>query len=315
MSEHDPKEVRSEALLRLADMLEQLYVFPKIGHEYADHLRDLASGSQDAALSDQAFAEAITEKLQAIHADGHLRIEVEPSGAAFAEGPSGPPPAAPPSGLREVRNLAPGVAYLRLDSLWGDPPTMGRLATLVESGEAARGLVIDLRQNRGGGLAEMDFLFPHLFTETQALLVMEVRRTIYDSEGGPFRAGPNLRRVDSSPELVRLQHEVHPATQPALADARLFVLISEDTGSAAEHFALALKRTGRATLVGSATKGAAHFGGLIPLGNGFRAFVPAGRTFDPDTGESWEGTGVKPDIVVEPEKALEHVLGALALDD
>ena len=37
-------------------------------------------------------------------------------------------------------------------------------------------------------------------------------------------------------------------------------------------------------------------------------FVPVGRTFDPDTGEGWEGRGVTPDLVVPARRALMEAL-------
>ena len=80
------------------------------------------------------------------------------------------------------------------------------------------------------------------------------------------------------------------------------------TASAAEHFALALKGTGRATLIGQPTSGANHFGGDMELGGGYTAFIPVGRTFDPATGKDWEGTGIAPDITVPPEDALVKAL-------
>ena len=56
------------------------------------------------------------------------------------------------------------------------------------------------------------------------------------------------------------------------------------------------------------TGGGAHFGGMGPMGKGYAAFVPVGRTFDPDTGQSWEGTGVAPDVAVPAEQALDEAL-------
>ena len=86
------------------------------------------------------------------------------------------------------------------------------------------------------------------------------------------------------------------------------MLTSKKTFSAAEHLSLSLKRTRRATLVGEATGGGAHFGGMAPMGEGYAAFIPVGRTFDPDTGKSWEGTGVAPDVAVAADKALDEAL-------
>jgi hypothetical protein len=37
-------------------------------------------------------------------------------------------------------------------------------------------------------------------------------------------------------------------------------------------------------------------------------FVPVGRTFDPDTGKGWEGTGVAADVEMPAERALIEAL-------
>ena len=71
---------------------------------------------------------------------------------------------------------------------------------------------------------------------------------------------------------------------------------------------LALKRTHRATIIGETTAGAGHYGGQVEIGDKFQAFIPVGRTFDPDTGKDWEGTGVAPDVAVSADKALDEAL-------
>jgi C-terminal processing protease CtpA/Prc len=78
--------------------------------------------------------------------------------------------------------------------------------------------------------------------------------------------------------------------------------------SAGEHFALAMKRTHRAVLIGQPTRGANHFGGDLQLTEHFAAFIPVGRTFDPDTGRDWEGNGVAPDITCPEDTALDRAL-------
>ena len=59
------------------------------------------------------------------------------------------------------------------------------------------------------------------------------------------------------------------------------------------------------------TAGAGRFGGFVDLPHGFRAFVPIGRTYDPDTGLGWEGRGVAPDIAVPADDALAAALAHL----
>ncbi len=97
-----------------------------------------------------------------------------------------------------------------------------------------------------------------------------------------------------------------PAT--ALRNARVY-LLTDFTASACEHLSLALKASGRATLVGATTRGAGHYGGERRFGGGrFSVFVPVGRTYVPSTGWDWEGVGITPDQTVAPGEALNAVL-------
>ena len=71
---------------------------------------------------------------------------------------------------------------------------------------------------------------------------------------------------------------------------------------------MSLMRTHRATLFGETTRGAGNYGMFMPISGEYRAFIPFGRTFDPDTGEGWEGVGVKPDIEMPSDNALDEAL-------
>jgi C-terminal processing protease CtpA/Prc len=112
--------------------------------------------------------------------------------------------------------------------------------------------------------------------------------------------------------VVRRFHYAIPGPDTPLRRAQVFLLTSHRTGSAAEHFSLALKRTHRATLIGEATAGANHFGRMVDLG-AYTAFLPVGRTFDPDNDRDWEGVGVAPDIAVPADQALDEALRRLGV--
>jgi hypothetical protein len=91
---------------------------------------------------------------------------------------------------------------------------------------------------------------------------------------------------------------------PRRTDVPLYVLTSQGTGSAAEEFSFVLKNQRRATIVGSRTAGAGHMVTGVPVGRGFAVSVSITRVMDPVTGKEWEGTGVIPDIAVDPADAL-----------
>src|SRR5690606_8962977 len=113
---------------------------------------------------------------------------------------------------------------------------------------------------------------------------------------------------------VTREHWATPNGDARLRDAKIYVLTSGATASAAEHFSLAMKHSGRGILVGDPTAGANHFGRGEQLGGGYGAFIPVGRTYDPATGKDWDGVGVLPDVAVAPAEALVRVLTELGVD-
>ncbi len=304
--------VRAEAhaaVEELAKQLEERFVFPDAAKAYAARLRSqLAAGAYSNFASAKAFAEAVTADLQAVHKDGHLKMGLVPKDApAGAPGKKGPPP-----GFKFISKagwIADGVAYIRFEAFPGNEETLAELRSFIDSHKQAKSLIIDLRGNHGGGLAEMDVLFPAIFDKPATLVMMDTR--IAAEKGSEDdEPEPTLKELPGPEGVVRRAHTVTPAAKRgSLATAKVYVLTSKQTVSAGEHFSLSLKRTRRATLIGETTRGAGHYGGVVKLGDtGYAAFIPVGRTFDPDTGEGWEGTGVKPDIAVPADKALDEAL-------
>jgi C-terminal processing protease CtpA/Prc len=122
-----------------------------------------------------------------------------------------------------------------------------------------------------------------------------------------------MREIRDAPANIRRwQHWAQPTSPVSpLSDARVFVLTNE-TASACEHLSLALKETGRATLIGATTRGAGNYGGEEVFGNGvFQVFLPIGRTYAERTGQGWEATGIAPDRRTSPQEALNEALREL----
>ncbi|HVM23637.1 MAG TPA: S41 family peptidase [Sphingomicrobium sp.] len=293
---------------KLATELEENFVFPDVAKNYASLLRaKLAAGAYARFADASAFADAVTADLQAVHPDKHLRLYAprpEDSGRQPQRG-------GPPAGLNAISKsgwLAPGVAYVRFEGFPGNKTTLDAVRAFIADHANAKTLIIDARSHRGGGLAEMDLLFPHLFAKETVLVGMDTRVAV-DERGGSPIIDERVRKIGGPAGVVRREHYVTPASpQSSLATAKIYLLVSKATGSAGEHLALALKRTGRATLIGETTRGMGHYGGTVPIAHGYRAFIPVGRTFDPDTNQGWEGTGVKPNVEVAAEKALDEAL-------
>jgi C-terminal processing protease CtpA/Prc len=205
--------------------------------------------------------------------------------------------------------IAPGIAYIAFNLFPSDEATVARLKQFLDAHASARTLIIDVRTHAGGRHAEMDAMFPYFYAKPQTLVHMDTRVAVEQRGDSPLEDGPTLKKVKGPDAVVRRAHHVIPAAAASgLRTARIYLLTSERTASAAEHLSLSLKRTGRATLIGETTAGAGHYGGMVPVGGGYAAFIPVGRTFDPDTDKGWEGIGVKPDVEVPAERALAEAL-------
>jgi C-terminal processing protease CtpA/Prc len=171
------------------------------------------------------------------------------------------------------------------------PEAVGRAHEVMQSTTDATAIIFDIRQHRGGGIQVIDAIVSYLFDEPTHMATMMTRNR------GDDRVMEHVSQPDEMSGLF--------------SEKPVYLLTSRKTGSAAEHFAAALKFTKRATLVGEPTAGAGHFGTNVPITDHFVAFIPFGRTYDPATGEDWERVGVQPDVPVAASVALETVLNML----
>lgn len=306
----------------LADTLESSFVYVDTGNAYAAMLRANIAADKYDALVGADLAKQLTADLQAVKADGHLHVRF---GAAPGPGPQpGPKPQGEPGGpqpmmkrppaMEEPLWIAPGIAFVRFNGFPRDEQVTQAAAKFVADYADAKAIIFDIRTHGGGGLDQMDAMFPALFAKPTKLVAMATRKSVEETRGSPVGDVGSLRKIDADPAFVTREHWVTPNADHKLSKAKIYVLTSTVTGSAAEHFSLAMKYSKRGILIGSHTAGANHFGGFDDLGGGFTAFIPVGRTYDPDTGKDWEGVGVMPDIDVPPEQALVKALELEGVD-
>lgn len=305
-----PNAIRG-AVEDLASMLQQRYVFPEVGAQYAAHLRQQAeAGAYDGVSDPQQLAAQLTGELNSIHRDAHLRVTLN-GGSEPGRRVLRAPPGSEAFG--QAQWLADGVAYLRIDMLPGDDESEARMGQILDQYADANALILDLRTCRGGTLGVMDVLFSRLYARPTQLVTMDTRRGADQGLEDMYQSRATMREVRNAPRAIRRwQHWAQP-TNPvnSLADARVFVL-TDETASACEHMSLALKETGRATLIGATTRGAGHYGGEEAFGGGqFQVFIPVGRTYIERTGQGWEGTGIAPDYTTAPQEALNEALREL----
>ncbi len=278
---------RSEIVDALIAQLERTYVFPETAARMSADLRSrLGRGEYGAMTEASAFAARLTEDLQAISHDRHLRVRPAAPGTGPAAGAPGERPTSP---FGRTERMDGDIAYIEIVT-FGMPPGLVREAVrdVMDAAADARALIIDLRRNGGGNPGLVALISSYLFGSEPVHL-----NSLY------------WRPADTTEDFY---------TDPAVegrkfgAEKPVYVLTSARTFSAAEEFTYNLQTRERATIVGETTGGGAHPGGTVRLPHDLSVFVPSGRAINPVTKTNWEGSGVVPDVQVAADDALEAAL-------
>jgi hypothetical protein len=312
-----------DAVQKYASLLEEMYVYPEIGTAYAALLRkNLASGRYSDFASAEQFADALPRDLAAVNPDLHLSVlpASVPAVGVFSKTAylGGTCPAAGKqltSSIGKAGWLAPGVAYIEFCGFQGGATNLGQLKEFLEKHASAKTLIIDNRGNIGGAQEEMDLMFPHFFRSLVELLRFEMRAAVAEEDSNPLKADPRMKRLPAG-ATTQFAYivEPDPRLKTPILDAKLYVLTSKATASAGEAATFALQQSRRAEIIGEVTQGAGHLGPTMPIGGGYRAFIPIARIFDADTGKGWEGKGVVPDVPVPAAQALDVAAARAGID-
>lgn len=285
---------RSETIDILLKELNDRYVFPDVAKKMEADIRARQKNKEyDSITSAQEFAGKLTEDLQSVSRDKHLRVRfsADPIPVRQRRGePTEQEKAEYQQRLRmnnygfvKVENMPGNIGYIDLRG-FTDPEagadTVAAAMNLVHYSDA---LIFDLRQNGGGDPAMVALICSYLFGDKPVHL-----NDLY------WREGDRTEEFWTKPNV--------PGKK--FLDKDVYVLTSKRTFSGAEEFSNNLKVLKRATIVGETTGGGANPGGMFRLSDHFAAFIPTGRAVNPVTKTNWEGTGVEPDVKVPQEQAL-----------
>jgi Peptidase family S41/N-terminal domain of Peptidase_S41 in eukaryotic IRBP len=248
-------------------------------------------GDYNAVTDRAAFAALLTEQMREINPDRHLTLDY------FQDPLPQQAVAQTPEVLAQYREtmkqqnctfekleiLPRNIGYVKLNS-FPDPdicrvPAMAAM-TYVNHADA---IIFDLRDNRGGEPAMVQFLAAYLFDHPEYWY--------------------NPRENTTEQSWTR-----SPVPGNDLADKPVYVLTSPTTFSGAEQFCYDLKMLKRATLVGETTGGGAHSGVFHRIDDHFGMGIPEVKAINPYSSADWAEVGVEPDVRVPAATALDVAL-------
>ncbi len=270
---------------RLIEVIRDHYVFPDIAEQIAAEVASIHPDGTAEQVADQ-----LTQRIQSVNHDRHLRVRCRPSGALEGASDWDAHYAADAvrnaGGMRRIERLGQSTGLLAIAPYTSPVHLAERYVTAAFALLAGiERLVIDLREGRGGTPETVALICGYMLGDEPVHL-----QDIVD------RAG-NARQYWTSPAAGRLDDWV-----------RICVLTSERTFSGCEELAYNLQAQRRATIVGQRTGGGAHPVEVFGLTDRLEATVPVARSVNAVTASNWEQTGVIPEIDCDADSALDRAL-------
>lgn len=160
-----------------------------------------------------------------------------------------------------------------------DEPTAHQFKEAMMSlkAQGAKRYVFDMRNNGGGLLDTVTEMLDYLVPQGTVIRII-------DRDG-------NVETIGSDSSEV---------------DAPMAVLVNGNTASAAELFTATLRDFGKSVTVGTNTYGKGTMQTIYPLGDGSAVRISF-RMYSPPKTENYDGVGIAPDIVVEPDEEIRNI--------
>jgi hypothetical protein len=285
---------KSQVIEAVLKELNDRYVFPDTAKQMETNIRQrIGNKEYETITNSEDFAKKLTEDLQSVSRDKHLRVRYSPQAIPDRLRDNTPNEQEQAEfeaymkrinfAFERVERLPGNIGYIKLNNFFAPRLGAETVAAAMNFVANTDALIFDLRENGGGDPEMVALICSYLFGDKPVHL-----NDLY------WREGNKTEEFWTKPTVLGKKY----------GDRDVYVLTSNRTFSGAEEFSNNLKVLKRATLVGETTGGGANPGGMFRLSEHFGVFVPTGRAVNPITKTNWEGTGVEPDVKVSKEMAL-----------
>jgi hypothetical protein len=288
---------RAQVIESALQSLREGYVFPEVATRMEQAIRERAAKKEyEGITSAKTLARTLTEHLQAVSRDKHLRVnyshEPIPEGTmtgrpvVVRRAPDGSNVRGlsdePNAGIEKVERLEGNIGLLEFSRFERLPLAADKVSEAMNKLADTDALIIDVRANGGGASETIRLLMSYFFDK-------------------PVHINDYYNRLEDRTDRI---HSLAEVPGKRYGDKPVYILTSRRTFSAAESISYSLKNLKRATIVGETTGGGAHPITPRRLNEHFVVTVPTSRYISPITKTNWEGVGVEPDVKVPAAHAL-----------
>jgi Peptidase family S41 len=257
---------RQAALTAIESAIRTTYVFPELRAPLVAKLEAQAEGHRYDTPDPNVFAQRVTDDMSSVAHDGHLYLDYDP--------------------VEYAALMAPPGSAAGMEAYYG---------------------AIAIRQN--SGLTEMKILPGNIryLKITHFEWTPNLTPAAYDDAGRFLQNGDAIiidLRSNGGGDSDAADYFGKALIDPNKGKP-IYILVDGHVASAAEAVAYGVQAAKEATVVGSATYGAANNNKKLPVAPAFVLSVSYNRPVNSITKTNWEGTGVVPDIPVAGSVALE----------
>ena len=193
------------------------------------------------------------------------------------------------AGITEIKILNKHIGYLKWDACVDGEKSINRIRGALNYLEGCSALIIDLTENFGGGWQSGAYLNSILYSSNDYQKLL-------------------LKKCKGESDWKPLEPVYNKSEFKSFHNVPVYILISAQTASAAEYFALTIKETKRGKVLGQTSAGAGNPGlwSIFSLSDSDKSFFMFIATCQIKTKDdlSIEGIGVKPDIELESKNQI-----------
>lgn len=218
---------------------------------------------------------------------------------------------APKSVIFEEKNAS--TAYLQIKNFSSSTAELEAVLPKIVANTAYKNLIIDLRENGGGGISAAFALAKYIVTEDLEVGYFPTNKLQYSGyQPELFKTLPELQPKDTEEFGNELKKSpgvkliFKKPTNPVFA-GNLYVLTNGHTASTCEPIVYALKNRKKATVIGERTYGGMLAASPFVVSGKYMLMLPIADFYTYD-GVRLDKVGVAPDIVVKSDDAIAKAL-------
>lgn len=281
---------RNKDILEIADKINEYYIFEDLAKELSKKLKSEIALKTFDNLTDTAFAKSLSDYLTKNGNDLHFNVLYRPSIEKIKSVNEKELLQKYDSinrqwnyGFEKVTRLDGNIGYIEYTGFpEGNKSALQILDATMNFVSNTNALIIDLRNNQGGDSKMVELFLSYFFDKKTKLCESYTR---YNNKNAKSYT---MQKVNGKKYLHK----------------PVYILVNNNTISAAESLAYNLQQNKIAKIIGDKTYGAANPVKVFFINNKYHLFIPISIEKNSITNTNWEHTGVSADIKINSEKAF-----------